>query len=123
MKTALLNLSRQLALLQAFEAHFQPGARMFLVQPLDADSSNPPRVTFFGATDRQWILETFGADGWQTEYRSDGWQHIQRYASGVRVSFHQAYKISEIPSVPSEVNPALLIEKVLAPVAVQEVVA
>lgn len=116
MKTSLAKLLAKLTLLMEFEAKHQPGARHVSVHSVD-DNATPPGVVLFAAPDREWILATFGADGWETHYRGeDGWMHVRKLVDGVLVTMYGAYLTKPEPRpAPRAVSPALLMgEEVLA---------
>lgn len=101
MKTTLTQYATALAALIAFEARYKIGERFCCVHSISDSTKALPGVTFYGdkgapSDDRDWVLDTFGREGWEKDGESDdGWQHVSKVVDGVRVGLHAAYPIEK----------------------------
>lgn len=107
MKNSLAIIFRKLQALRAFEGLYQTEGHTVCTHALD-DSGKLPLVTLYPEHDRQWILDTFGAEGWETDYADEGFQHVRKDVDGVTVAPFRAYQIDAEKCDPKAVAPELL---------------
>lgn len=108
MKDSLTILFRKLQALRAFEEKYQTEGHTICAHDLRSDKK-PPLVTLYPEHDRDWILSTFGAEGWKTAGREGGFQHVAKEIEGVRVELFRAYQIPvEKPTNTQAVPPYML---------------
>lgn len=114
---ALAKITQHVATLQAFAEHFKLGEldperdyNIHLPEVNPNSREELPTVSIIAA--RQWALDTFGPAGWQTNYQSDGWQHVQRNAMGVRVCLYQAFRVVGRTNEPKTIDPVMFAEPI-----------